>query len=51
LYQIFSAGSLYVHTEFTKTCPTAHMEQFARETDPTTEADPAGHAVHAPFGP
>ncbi len=64
LYQIFSAGSSYVHTEFTKTCPTAHepvcnrdrpdkfLVQFSTESDPTSEDDGAGHSVHAPpFGP
>ena len=47
LYQIFSAGSLYVHTPFTTTCPTEHKKQFVIETDPTGEDDPAAHAAHA----
>ena len=56
LYQYFRAGSLYVHTPFTTTCPTAHKKQFALETDPTGEDDPAGHdtqtlALLAPVTP
>jgi hypothetical protein len=36
LYQIFSAGSLYVHAEFTTTCPTAHVCADAREMQKST---------------
>ena len=54
----------FVHTSFTKTCPTAHSAvcnrsrpdkffvQFSTETEPTSEDDGAGHCTHAPpFGP
>ena len=36
-----------MHTPFTTTCPTAHKKQFAIETDPTGDDDPAGHEAHA----
>ncbi len=36
-----------MHTPFTTTCPTAHKKQFAIETDPTADDDPAGHEAHA----
>jgi hypothetical protein len=36
-----------VHIPLTTTCPTAHKKQFAIETDPTADDDPAGHEAHA----
>ena len=42
LYQYFRAGSLYVHTEFTTTCPTAtHVHSLA----PADEDVPTGQLV------
>lgn len=42
LYQYFNAGSLYVHTEFTDTIPTAHVHTLA----PAIEYNPTGHKRH-----
>jgi hypothetical protein len=48
LYQIFSAGSLYVQALFTTTCPTAHVCAPAREMQTNTQNTPKSRMQHTP---
>jgi hypothetical protein len=46
--QILSAGSLYVHTEFTSTIPTSHVCADAREMQTNTQNTPKSRMQHTP---